>query len=90
MAAGVVRNTVFGYENNKREPTADVLRALAAVLETTTDYLLGLSDVPECNCRVPDEIARLTQKQRDTLRNCDDVIIISKTELLAQIGKALD
>lgn len=54
IAVGVARNTIFSYENCRREPTADILRVLAAVLQTTSDYLLGLSDVPEYNCKVPD------------------------------------
>lgn len=53
-AVGIARNSIFGYENNRREPTSDILSVLAAVLETTADYLLGLSDVPESNCKVPD------------------------------------
>lgn len=52
-AVGVARNTIFNYENSRREPTADILRRLATVLRTTSDYLLGISNVPECNCRVP-------------------------------------
>jgi len=33
-------------ENNERTPGADSLAKLAHALETTTDYLLGLSDDP--------------------------------------------
>ncbi len=29
------------YENNKRQPDYELLKSLAEVLETTTDYLLG-------------------------------------------------
>ena len=47
-ARGVVisASMVSQLENDYREPSADVLRALAQVLATTTDYLLLLSDDP--------------------------------------------
>ncbi len=41
---GTSQRQVSFYENGKNEPTAHVLDALASVLNTTSDYLLGRSD----------------------------------------------
>ena len=34
------------YETGRKKPSLEVLMQMAIVLHTTTDYLLGLSDVP--------------------------------------------
>ncbi len=39
---GVATNTVSQYESGKSKTSIDVLANLAAALDTTTDYLLGL------------------------------------------------
>lgn len=41
---GVATNTVSQYEKGLSKTSIDVIVNLAVVLETTTDYLLGLSD----------------------------------------------
>jgi transcriptional regulator with XRE-family HTH domain len=45
-AVGVARSTYAGYETEYREPSLDVLKQLAVTLETSVDYLLGLTDNP--------------------------------------------
>ncbi|MUK89116.1 helix-turn-helix domain-containing protein [Ornithinibacillus sp. L9] len=40
------KSTISNYENEYSTPSNDVLRDLANVLDTTTDYLLGRSDAP--------------------------------------------
>lgn len=37
---GITEATLSRYENNLREPKAEIIALLAKVLETTTDYLL--------------------------------------------------
>lgn len=37
---------IWRYENGVSDPTADVLRRIAEVLEVSTDYLVGLVDEP--------------------------------------------
>ncbi len=44
--AGVTPEAIGMYENEKREPKGEILLKLAAYLGTTSDYLLGLSDIP--------------------------------------------
>lgn len=44
------------YENNRRQPDYELLKSLAEVLETTTDYLLGNdSTTKTINNVIPDE-----------------------------------
>lgn len=43
-AIGVAANTITGYETGTREPSLELLVALAKYYNTTTDYLLGVSD----------------------------------------------
>lgn len=43
-AIGVAVNTVCQYEKGTSKVSIDVLANLAVVLDTTTDYLLGLTD----------------------------------------------
>jgi transcriptional regulator with XRE-family HTH domain len=43
---GVARSTYAGYESNYRQPDLDILVQIAEILQTSTDYLLGLTDNP--------------------------------------------
>lgn len=42
----VKQNTYSQYESGKRQLPVDVLIALAVYYQVTTDYLLGISDIP--------------------------------------------
>lgn len=42
--AGVKQNTVAQYEKGTARPSLEVLVKLAEIFQTTTDYLLGLTD----------------------------------------------
>ena len=41
------QNTYSQYESGKRQLPIDVLIALAGYYKVTTDYILGLSDIPD-------------------------------------------
>lgn len=43
---GLARSTYAGYESGYREPNLCSLRTMARKLQTSSDYLLGLSDDP--------------------------------------------
>lgn len=43
---GVTKQTVSGWEHDRRKPDAGDIRNLCLVLGCTSDYLLGLSDDP--------------------------------------------
>jgi transcriptional regulator with XRE-family HTH domain len=45
LRVGMREATLSRYENNKRTRRWDALRRIAEVLETSTDYLLGKTDV---------------------------------------------
>lgn len=87
--AGISRQSVTQYERGTRVPDIKTLRNLAVVFGVTSDYLVGLSDIPDRTTKLPDELARITEEQRETLLHCDDVIIISKRELMKVIAKAI-
>lgn len=41
---GVTKQTISGWEHDRRVPDADSIIALCKALDCTSDYLLGLSD----------------------------------------------
>lgn len=44
-AIGVDARTIKRYENDKMKTSIDMLKKIAVALNTTTDYLLGISDI---------------------------------------------
>src|SRR5699024_2313302 len=53
------KSTISNYENRYSTPSNEVLRDLANILNTTTDYLLGRTDNPEpLNSRLPELSAK--------------------------------
>ena len=66
---GKDQKMIWRYETGKSQPTADVVIALAKALETTTDYLLGVSNVVR---HVDDEhLSTLEREAVETLRSTD-------------------
>jgi transcriptional regulator with XRE-family HTH domain len=41
----ITQNQIWRYEQGKNSPTGEVIIALAQALETSTDWLLGLTDI---------------------------------------------
>jgi len=52
---GVDRTTYVKYETGSSEPNVDIIKKLATFFKTTTDYILGKSDIRS----LPDEIAEM-------------------------------
>ena len=46
MRMEVTKQTISNWENENIQPSIDMLVGLANVFNVTTDYLLGLDDVP--------------------------------------------
>ena len=46
MRLEVTKQTISNWENENIQPSIDMLVSLANVFNVTTDYLLGLDDVP--------------------------------------------
>lgn len=44
---GTSQGQIWLYESGRGNPTADMLISLAKALDTSTDYLLGLTDTPD-------------------------------------------
>lgn len=47
LSIGTNQRQISMYENDKNSPTGEVLIAMADVLDTTVDYLLGRSDITD-------------------------------------------
>lgn len=43
-AVNIPKSTISGYENDHREPPPDKLKILAAFFDTSSDFLLGLTE----------------------------------------------
>lgn len=54
---------IWRYENGKTKPDSEVLTKIAIALNTSSDYLLGLSDDESAHIRVDN----LTSKERHVL-----------------------
>lgn len=75
---GMARNSIFSYETNKRTPDIDVLVKCAMFFDVTSDYLLGLSDIPKVDAEI--------QK----IGFCDQKVEIARQKLIERIDKALE
>lgn len=62
-AISTTQNQIYRYEQDKNSPTADVIIALTTVLETSADWLLGMTDIIKPLTREVD----LTDFEREVL-----------------------
>lgn len=69
----VEKNTISNYECNVSAPPCDKLKKLCLELETTADYLLGLSEEPHPDISyvrsIPDEYKELRASETKILSN---------------------
>lgn len=63
---GIVQNQVSRYERGHNEPPADLVARLARALNTSADYLLGLSNIAHPGAE-PDPHPDLTPTQIEML-----------------------
>ena len=66
-ALGLSRSTYSGYETEGKQPDYECLARIAAYLNTSTDYLLGCSDVPHPNADVFSNDCANYKRYRDAL-----------------------
>lgn len=59
------------YEKSLNNPTSDVLAKIATALNTTTDWLLGLTDNPQRPLRNSGDLDDLERKAIEILRSQD-------------------
>jgi transcriptional regulator with XRE-family HTH domain len=68
---GMTEMQIIRYESGKSDATGEALTRLAAVLNVSTDYLLGITDVPTPNLNrefTPDELAVIDAWRRGDYR----------------------
>ena len=65
---GVNKSTVSAYENGLRQPSFDILIALARLYRVSTDYLLGMTDIQ------PLDVTGLTEKEIEIIRSLVSVM----------------
>lgn len=63
-AVGKDQKQIWRYENGQSDPTGEVLAELAKVLDTTADWLLGLTDIKDRPLRCRED---LSQDERDLI-----------------------
>ena len=64
---GIAPTSLSRYENNLYEPKAEILNRLASALDTTSDFLIGLTDIYEKPADAPKRIAGLTADEQHLL-----------------------
>lgn len=69
---GAAKQTIFNWENENIQPSIEMLVRLSKIFGVTTDYLLGLEDVPRLDAEglpsnVVAHLALLIEDYRD---NC--------------------
>lgn len=81
----IAQAQISRYELGKNEPTAEVIKNIAMALETTSDYLLGLTDYPERPLQSEDDLDSEERELIAVYRHLDEE---TRTKLL-DIAKVL-
>ncbi|HEX9019992.1 MAG TPA: helix-turn-helix transcriptional regulator [Nitrospirota bacterium] len=76
---GVSPSAINQYEAGSKNPSTDILKAIAIALETETDYLLGIKEED-------DEIA-VAFRDLGTLTEKDRQIVLGNIRMLKQMAK---
>lgn len=99
------KGTLSNYENGKQQPLSSVIPKLAAVLNVSVDFLLGLEGIneeyltPEYQQNRADEVKALEEKSlkecKDTLKGLLGKDVVTLIDLFLQLNeqgksKALD
>lgn len=77
--AGLPAAAVSHFESGPRKPSFDNLKALAAALDVTTDYLLGRSDTPHASAetvgRLHRDLHKLSTQDLELAKDFVDLLI---------------
>lgn len=77
--AGLPPASVSHFESGPRKPSFDNLKALAAALDVTTDYLLGRSDTPDASAetvgRLHRDLHKLSSQDLELAKDFVDLLI---------------
>lgn len=81
--AGLPPASVSHFESGPRKPSFDNLKALAAALDVTTDYLLGRTDKPEASAETVGQLHRdfhkLTSRDMELAQEFVELLIKKRT-----------
>ena len=81
--AGLPPASVSHFESGPRKPSFDNLKAIAAALDVTTDYLLGRSDTPEASAetvgRLHRDLHKLSSQDFELAQEFVDLLIKKRT-----------
>ena len=67
---GVTKQTVSNWENDNIQPSVEMLVRLATLFRVSTDYLLGLEDIPRISTAgLPDTVVAHLCLLMDDFRN---------------------
>jgi transcriptional regulator with XRE-family HTH domain len=81
--AGLPPASVSHFESGPRKPSFDNLKALAAALDVTTDYLLGRSDKPDTSSmtagRLHRDLHKLSSADLELAQEFVDLLIKKRT-----------
>lgn len=69
---GVSQSQVSRYEKAENDATGDILIKLASVLNTSTDWLLGLTDAPTRPVQGEADLNQLEREAIELLRGQDE------------------
>lgn len=69
---GVSKNTVSRYEHNEQSPTVERLKDMAILYRCTSDYIIGLEDIPSL------KLAGLKEEVANSI--CDLVNVLNKEQ----------
>lgn len=83
---GMAYQAISRYEANRSEPSAETLAKMAAALEVSADYLLGLVDEPATRLQEA-ELSALERKLVNTVRKGLEVELL---EVLLEIRRERD
>lgn len=66
---GVAKQTVSNWENENIQPSIEMLVRLARLFNVTTDYMLGLEDIPRLNIEgIPNSVVAHISQLIDDFR----------------------
>ena len=87
---GIAPTSLSRYENNLYEPKAEILNRLASALDTTSDFLIGLTDIYEKPADAPKRIAGLTADEQHLLSRYRKLNDLNQERVKERVETLLD
>lgn len=84
----IALSTLNGYVNDYREPDFVTLCRLSSFFDVSTDYLLGLTDVPSHDSVIPDQQFQILLSYYTKLNPQMQNLLIDEAKLLIKYNNA--